>query len=106
MRDDKPLPSGQAESMIFTYISFIRASSTGLPATGAPAILGAVRVGGWGGVVSPERPLWAPGSPGMMEVARESVLRAARDGPRSTGEQGCGAEWDPGPYADMCVHAC
>ena len=41
-----------------------------------------------------------------MEVARESVLRAARDGPRSKREQGCGAEWDPGPYADMCMHAC
>ena len=98
MRDDKPLPSGQAESMIFTYISFIRASSTGH--------LRGLEGRGWGGVISPERPLWAPGSPGMMEVARESVLRAARDGPRSKGEQGCGAEWDPGPYADMCVHAC
>ena len=90
-------PSGQAESMIFTYISLIRASSAGLPATGAPAILGAVRAGGWGGVVNPERPLWAPRSPGMMEVARESVLCAARDGPHSKGEQGWGQSGDPGP---------
>lgn len=46
MRDDKLAPRGQAESMTFTYISFIRASSTGLPATGAPTIVGAMRVGG------------------------------------------------------------
>ena len=34
MRDDKLAPSGQAESMIFTYISLIRASSAGPTAKG------------------------------------------------------------------------
>ena len=42
----------------------------------------------------------------MIEVARESVLCAARDGPHSKGEQGWGAEWGPRPlsrHVPVCV---
>lgn len=50
-------PGGQAKSILFTYISFIRAA----PATGPQPPVG----GGAGEGVGPEGPLWAPRSLAM-----------------------------------------